>query len=83
MIDAVMVQVSAAPAAETAKVGADGAAALLRAAERNDTAAADRLLSAGANAKAANDFGATPLYAAAAVATIPATLCVPLRRSRS
>ena len=46
--------------------GAEGTAALVWAASRNDLEMADLLLRAGANAKAANEFGATALYAAAA-----------------
>ena len=46
--------------------GAEGTAALVWAATRNDLAMADLLLRAGANVKAANEFGATALYAAAA-----------------
>jgi ankyrin repeat protein len=37
---------------------------LVWAATRGDTAMVDLLLKAGANAKAANEFGATALYAA-------------------
>jgi uncharacterized protein len=47
-------------------IGAEGTAALVWAATRNDLVMADLLLRAGANAKAANEFGATALYAAAA-----------------
>src|SRR4030095_13323139 len=43
-----------------------GTAALVWAATRNDLAMADLLLRAGANVKAANEFGATALYAAVA-----------------
>jgi ankyrin repeat protein len=46
--------------------GAEGTAALVWAATRNDLAMADLLLRAGADVKAANELGATPLYAAAA-----------------
>jgi ankyrin repeat protein len=46
--------------------GAEGAAALVWAASRNDAQMVDLLLKAGANAKSANEFGATALYAAAA-----------------
>jgi ankyrin repeat protein len=46
--------------------GAEGAAALIAAAERNDAQMVDLLLGAGADAKAANPYGATALYAAAA-----------------
>jgi ankyrin len=46
--------------------GAEGTAALVWAATRNDVAMADLLLKAGANVKAVNEFGATALYAAAA-----------------
>jgi len=46
--------------------GAEGTAALVWAAARNDLQMADLLLRAGADAKAANEYGATPLYAAAA-----------------
>ncbi len=46
--------------------GAEGTAALVWAATRNDLAMADLLLKAGANAKGTNEFGATALYAAAA-----------------
>jgi ankyrin repeat protein len=45
--------------------GAEGTAALVWAASRNDVEMADMLLRAGANAKSANEFGATPVYAAA------------------
>jgi ankyrin repeat protein len=44
---------------------AEGTAALVWAATRNDLAMADLLLKAGASAKGANEFGATALYAAA------------------
>jgi ankyrin repeat protein len=44
----------------------DGSTALIWAAGRNDLAMADLLLSAGADVKAANEYGATALYAAAA-----------------
>ena len=44
----------------------DGSTALMWAAGRNDLAMADLLLSAGADVKAANEYGATALYAAAA-----------------
>jgi len=47
--------------------GQEGAAALVWAASRNDSAMVDMLLKAGANVKAANEFGATALYAAAAL----------------
>jgi ankyrin repeat protein len=46
--------------------GAEGTAALVWAASRNDVEMADMLLRAGANAKGANEFGATAVYAAAA-----------------
>src|SRR5436190_16334511 len=46
--------------------GAEGTAALVWAASRNDVQMADLLLRAGADARAANEFGATALYAAAA-----------------
>jgi len=45
--------------------GAEGTAALVWAASRNDVEMADMLLRAGASAKGANEFGATPIYAAA------------------
>jgi len=54
------------PSAKQAVSGAEGTAALIWAATRNDLAMADLLLRAGANVKAANEFGATALYAAAA-----------------
>jgi ankyrin repeat protein len=44
---------------------AEGAAAWVWAATRNDLAMADLLLRAGANVKGVNEFGATALYAAA------------------
>src|SRR5437763_1148749 len=53
--------------------GAEGTAALVWAASRNDVEMADMLLRAGANAKGANEFGATAVYAAAAHAN-PALL---------
>ncbi len=53
--------------------GAEGSAALVWAASRNDVEMADMLLRAGANAKGANEFGATAVYAAAAHAN-PALL---------
>jgi len=46
--------------------GAEGTAALVWAASRNDLQMADLLLRAGADAKSANEYGATALYAAAA-----------------
>lgn len=46
--------------------GADGTAALVWAASRNDLQMADLLLRAGADAKGATEYGATALYAAAA-----------------
>jgi len=46
--------------------GPEGTAALVWAISRNDAEMADLLLRAGADVKAANEFGATPLYAAAA-----------------
>src|SRR5262245_35633882 len=46
--------------------GAEGTAALVWAATRNDLVMADLLLRAGADVKAPNELGATPLYAAAA-----------------
>jgi len=46
--------------------GAEGAAALVWGASRNDLEMVDLLLRAGADVKAANEFGATALYAAAA-----------------
>ena len=52
--------------AKHAVAGPEGTAALVWAATRNDLAMADLLLRAGANVKAANEFGATPLYAAVA-----------------
>ncbi len=48
--------------------GAEGAAALIWAASRNDLEMADLLLRAGVDPNAANDYGATALYAAAASA---------------
>src|SRR5215475_558312 len=42
--------------------GPEGAAALVWAASRNDAEMADLLLRAGADPKAANEFGATALY---------------------
>jgi ankyrin repeat protein len=48
--------------------GAEGAAALIWAASRNDLETAELLLKAGVDPNAANDFGATALYAAAASA---------------
>lgn len=48
--------------------GAEGTAALIWAASRNDLETADLLLKAGVDPNAANDFGATALYAAAASA---------------
>src|SRR5262249_37169959 len=48
--------------------GPEGMAALISAAERNDGPMVDLLLGAGANVKAANEYGATALYAAAAIA---------------
>ena len=45
--------------AKQAVAGADGTAALIWAATRNDLAMADLLLRAGANPEAANEFGAT------------------------
>jgi ankyrin repeat protein len=54
------------PSAKQVVAGAEGTAALIWAATRNDLAMADLLLRAGANVKAANEFGATALYAAAA-----------------
>ena len=53
-------------AAETKNLSLQGAGALIAAAERNDAQTIDRLLGAGADPKAANEFGATALYAAAA-----------------
>jgi len=59
---------SAAPAQRTAQrasvtnsVEADGTTALHRAAQRNDLEAANQLIRAGANVKAANRYGVTPL----------------------
>src|SRR5271165_5580773 len=52
-----------------AKLGvaaAEGTAALIWAAQHNDVQMVNMLLGAGADAKAANEYGATPLYAAAA-----------------
>jgi uncharacterized protein len=46
--------------------GAEGAAALIWAASRNDVEMADLLLGAGVDVKAANEYGATALYTAAA-----------------
>jgi ankyrin repeat protein len=46
--------------------GAEGTAALIWAASRNDVEMADLLLRAGADPKAANEYGATALYAASA-----------------
>jgi len=54
------------PSAKQVVAGAEGTAALIWAATRNDLAMADLLLRAGANVKAANEFGATALYAASA-----------------
>jgi len=51
---------------KTIHMSAEGTAALVWAATRNDLAMADLLLRAGADVKAANEFGATALYAAAA-----------------
>ena len=48
-----------------AETKTQGAAALIAAAERNDAQMIDRLLGGGADPKAANEFGATALYAAA------------------
>ena len=47
-------------------VGAEGTAALIWSADRSDLAMVSLLLSAGANVKGADEFGATALYAAAA-----------------
>jgi ankyrin repeat protein len=52
--------------------GAEGGAALILAASRNDVEMADLLLRAGADPKAANEYGATALYAAAAENADPA-----------
>src|SRR6516162_11361940 len=46
--------------------GPEGSAALVWAVSRNDPEMVDLLVRAGADVKGANDFGATPLYAAAA-----------------
>jgi ankyrin repeat protein len=46
--------------------GAEGTAALIWAASRNDMEMVDLLLRSGADVKAGNEFGATALYAAAA-----------------
>jgi ankyrin repeat protein len=51
--------------------GAEGRAALIWAITRNDAEMADILLRAGADPKAANEYGATALYAAAANADPP------------
>ena len=53
-------------------VGAQGAAALIAAAARNNGEMTDLLLSAGADPKAANEYGATALYAAASENADPA-----------
>ena len=45
----------------TNNVEADGTTALHRAAQRNDVEAANQLIRAGANVKAANRYGVTPL----------------------
>jgi ankyrin repeat protein len=50
----------------TNTVEADGTTALHRAAQRNDLAAAEQLLRAGADAKAVNRYGVAPLSLAAA-----------------
>ena len=47
--------------------GLEGTEALIEGALRNDKATVDLLLRAGGDAKSANEFGATPLYAAASV----------------
>lgn len=47
------------------EIAAEGAAALILAASRNDLEMVDLLLAAGADPKAANEYGATALYAAA------------------
>jgi uncharacterized protein len=52
--------------------GAQGTAALLVAASRNDLEMTDLLLRAGVDAKSANEYGATALYAAAAQNADPA-----------
>ena len=59
------------PAKEDA-VTAQGTAALLAAASRNDVAMVDLLLAAGVDAKSANEYSATALYAAAAENADPA-----------
>ena len=46
--------------------GPEGTSALIWSAYRNDVEMADLLLRAGADAQAANEYGATALYAAAA-----------------
>ncbi len=51
---------------------AEGGAALILAASRNDAEMADLLLRAGADPKAVNEYGATALYAAAAQNADPA-----------
>src|SRR5678815_892312 len=64
--------------AKHAVAGAEGTAAPVRAATRNDLAMADVLRRAGATARAANEFGAAALDAAqpsAAVPSAPATAC--------
>src|SRR5258708_22275584 len=53
-------------------VAAQGAAALIAAATRNDVAMVDLLLRAGADPKAANEYSATALYAAASENADPA-----------
>ena len=52
--------------------GPQGTAALIWAAEHNDVQTVDLLLAAGADPKAANEYGATPLYAAAISFTVMA-----------
>src|SRR5262249_35005997 len=53
------------PAGKKDVKGAEGAAALIWAASRNDAEMVDLLLKAGVSVKATNEFGATAVYAAA------------------
>jgi uncharacterized protein len=54
-----------------ARAQADGSTALMLAIDRGEVSAATRLVRAGANVNAANEYGATALWAAAASGNVP------------
>jgi uncharacterized protein len=67
---AVRAQLDANPKPDVNQRSSDGTTALHWAVYRNDADLVDRLLAAGANVKATNDYGATPMSEAAVVGNV-------------